>query len=159
MDVAVYLFTGFLEAGKTTLIQQTLEDEGFNSGEPTLVLSCEEGIEELDFSSFAKNNVFFESIDTISRLNPDKLSALQRKYKAERVLVEYNGMWMNEDFYRAMPEYRSRRHWWLWWWIPPQFPQRSPRPPRGRSGKHNQTARRFLCRGRSVCLPAAWFGW
>ena len=104
MDVAVYLFTGFLEAGKTTLIQETLEDSGFNSGEPTLVLSCEEGMGELDATSFAKGNVFFESIDTLSRLNPDKLSALQRKYKAERVLVEYNGMWMNEDFYNAMPE-------------------------------------------------------
>ena len=104
MDVAVYLFTGFLEAGKTTLIQETLEDESFNSGEKTLIISCEEGIEELDFSSFAKPNVAFETIDTLTRLNPDKLSALQRKHQAERILIEYNGMWQNESLYAALPE-------------------------------------------------------
>lgn len=104
MDVAVYLFTGFLEAGKTALIQETLEDEKFNTGERTLILSCEEGIEELDFSSFAHQNVALESIDTLSQLNPDKLSALARKHKAERVLIEYNGMWQNEELYRALPE-------------------------------------------------------
>lgn len=104
MDVAVYVFSGFLEAGKTMLIQETLEDEKFNTGEKTLILSCEEGIEEFDFSSFAHQNVALESIETLSQLNPDKLSALGRKHKAERVLIEYNGMWQNEDLYRALPE-------------------------------------------------------
>ncbi len=104
MDVAVYVFSGFLEAGKTMLIQETLEDEKFNTGERTLILSCEEGMEEFDFSSFAHQNVALESIETLSQLNPDKLSALGRKHKAERVLIEYNGMWKNEDLYRALPD-------------------------------------------------------
>lgn len=104
MDVAVYLFTGFLEAGKTSLIQETLEDKQFNAGERTLILSCEEGIEEFDFSKFAKPNVFLESIETLSQLNPDKLEALQKKHKAARVMIEYNGMWQNADLYKAMPE-------------------------------------------------------
>ena len=38
IDVPVYLFTGFLEAGKTKFIQETLEDPRFNTGEKTLVL-------------------------------------------------------------------------------------------------------------------------
>ena len=42
-DVPVYLFTGFLEAGKTKFIQETLEDKRFNSGEKTMLLLCEEG--------------------------------------------------------------------------------------------------------------------
>lgn len=104
MDIAVYLFTGFLEAGKTTLIQETLEDEKFNSGESTLILSCEEGVEELDPSAFAAHHVAIESIDMLSQLNPDKLAALQKKHNAVRILVEYNGMWMNGDFFAAMPE-------------------------------------------------------
>ena len=37
-DVPVYLFTGFLEAGKTKFIQETLEDKRFNSGEKTMLL-------------------------------------------------------------------------------------------------------------------------
>lgn len=32
-EVPVYLFTGFLDAGKTTFIQETLEDPKFNGGE------------------------------------------------------------------------------------------------------------------------------
>ena len=31
-EVPVYLFTGFLDAGKTTFIQETLEDPQFNGG-------------------------------------------------------------------------------------------------------------------------------
>lgn len=48
MAVPVYLFTGFLESGKTTLISNTLLDEGFNDGEKTLLIRCEEGIEEYE---------------------------------------------------------------------------------------------------------------
>ena len=39
MTVPVYLFTGFLESGKTTLIKETLLDTGFNTGERTLPVS------------------------------------------------------------------------------------------------------------------------
>ncbi|MFQ7002613.1 MAG: hypothetical protein ACLRRT_02295 [Ruthenibacterium lactatiformans] len=46
MSIPVYLFTGFLDAGKTAFIQETLEDPGFNTGEKTLVLLCEEGENE-----------------------------------------------------------------------------------------------------------------
>ena len=34
----MYVFTGFLESGKTKFIQQTLEDPRFNAGERTLLL-------------------------------------------------------------------------------------------------------------------------
>ena len=47
-EIPVYLFTGFLDAGKTKFIQETLEDARFNSGESTLLLLCEEGEEEYD---------------------------------------------------------------------------------------------------------------
>ena len=47
-DIPVYLFTGFLDAGKTKFIQETLEDERFNNGENTLLLICEEGEEEYE---------------------------------------------------------------------------------------------------------------
>ena len=45
-DMPVYLFTGFLEGGKTKFIQETLEDRRFCNGERTLLLVCEEGEEE-----------------------------------------------------------------------------------------------------------------
>ena len=63
MEIPVYLFTGFLEAGKTKFIQETLESKEFDTGENTLVIICEEGEEELDKSKFAVKNVSVAVID------------------------------------------------------------------------------------------------
>ena len=41
----VYIVTGSIESGKTTLIHSMLEDKGFSRGEKTLIISCVEGIE------------------------------------------------------------------------------------------------------------------
>ena len=43
-EIPVYLFTGFLEGGKTHIIQESMADERFNTGEKTLIILCEEGI-------------------------------------------------------------------------------------------------------------------
>ncbi len=99
-DIPVYLFTGFLDAGKTRFIRETLEDPRFNKGERTLLLLCEEGEEELSESK----NIFIEPIDDPADINADKLTELLEKHRAERVLVEYNGMWMLDDLFRALPE-------------------------------------------------------
>ena len=40
-QIPVYLFTGFLEGGKTKFIQETLVEKRFNKGEPMLLLVCE----------------------------------------------------------------------------------------------------------------------
>ncbi|MBQ3865765.1 MAG: hypothetical protein II776_02600 [Clostridia bacterium] len=106
MDVPVYLFTGFLEAGKTRFLQETLSDPKFfeDKKDRTLVILCEEGEEELDPTGFGSPAVFVETVDEPRRLNPDKLEALRRKAGATRVLVEYNGMWLVQDLYQALPE-------------------------------------------------------
>ena len=57
--IPVYLFTGFLESGKTRFIQESMEDKRFNSGDKTLLLVCEEGIEEYDPTRFWGKNVYF----------------------------------------------------------------------------------------------------
>ena len=56
-DIPVYLFTGFLEAGKTKFIQETLEDPGFNDGQKTLLIVTEEGEVEYQPIKFASSNV------------------------------------------------------------------------------------------------------
>ncbi len=103
MEIPVYLFTGFLESGKTHMIHETLADKRFQNKERTLVLLCEEGEEEYDTSAY-KGNVFIEKIELPSELNTDNLLSLFRKHKAERVMVEYNGMWMIKLLYDALPE-------------------------------------------------------
>ena len=76
MEIPVYLFTGFLEAGKTRFIQETLEDKRFNAGERTLLLLCEEGEEEYAPDTFAGGNVFIEMIEEESGLAATRLAAL-----------------------------------------------------------------------------------
>ena len=105
METPVYLFTGFLEAGKTRLIQETMEDADFNSGEPTLILLCEEGEGELDPSTFAKgaDNVRLRTVDSLEEITEAAFREWRREFNFRRVLVEYNGMWMIGDFYRRLP--------------------------------------------------------
>ena len=103
MPIPVYAFTGFLEAGKTKFIQETLEDPRFNAGERTLVLICEEGEEEYDPSTYPHKEVFFEVIDQ-EKITTEELEALAQKHSALRVIAELNGMQMIEPFYRKMPQ-------------------------------------------------------
>lgn len=104
MEIPVYLFTGFLESGKTSGIQKTLEDRRFNSGENTLLLVCEEGIEEFETEKFPNTNVFVEVIDDEAHLIPEYLEKIAKEHKINRVIIEYNGMWMLDSLYSAMPE-------------------------------------------------------
>ena len=103
-DMPVYLFTGFLEAGKTRFIQETLEDRRFCNGEKTLLLLCEEGEEEYEPDEFASKTVTIRVLEDPSDLTPDHLAALAGETNAERIVIEYNGMWMLDSLYSALPE-------------------------------------------------------
>lgn len=103
-EMPVYLFTGFLDSGKTTFIQETLEDPNFNGIEKTLVILCEEGDVELDSSRFANSNVHIVTIDEEEDLTPEFLAELEAEGGYEKVIIEYNGMWLIDNLYGALPE-------------------------------------------------------
>ena len=103
-DIPVYVFTGFLESGKTTFIQDSLCDKEFNTGENILVLLCEEGVEEYDPRVFPTQKVSIQTIEDESDLTEENLIAFEKKFKPKHILVEYNGMWSMQSFYDAMPE-------------------------------------------------------
>ena len=102
-QIPVYAFTGFLDSGKTKFIQETLEDSRFNAGEKTLLLLFEEGEEEYDLSTYPSQNVYIEVLDQ-QTVTTKELLALQKKYKAERVVAELNGMQQVGDLYMRFPE-------------------------------------------------------
>ena len=102
-DIPVYAFTGFLDSGKTKFIQETLEDPRFNAGEKTLLLVFEEGEEEYDISAYPHKNVYLEVLDQQS-VTTRELAALAKKYRAERVVAELNGMQLVGDLYTRFPE-------------------------------------------------------
>lgn len=103
-EIPVYLFTGFLESGKTRFIQETLEDPRFSSGEKTLLLLCEEGEEEYAPDRFAAANVTQVVVEDKSLLTGEYLRDLSAKLRLDRVIVEYNGMWMLADLLNQMPK-------------------------------------------------------
>ncbi len=104
MEMPVYLFTGFLDSGKTKFIQETLEDPRFYDGERTLVILCEQGEEDYHPQKYPNENVFFHIIEDIADLNQKNLLSIQKKYRMQRVIIEYNGMWLINKLYEALPE-------------------------------------------------------
>ena len=102
-QIPVYVFTGFLDSGKTKFIQETLEDPRFNAGERTLLLVFEEGEEEYDFSTYPHQNVYQEVLDQ-QTVTTKELQALAKKYKAQRVVAELNGMQQVGDLYMRFPD-------------------------------------------------------
>ncbi len=103
-EIGVYLFLGFLESGKTKFIQETLEDPRMENGERTLLLVCEEGEEEYEPEKFNVKNVAKVTLESADELNIKNLQSITKKYKVQRVIVEYNGTWLLQQFFEAMPE-------------------------------------------------------
>ncbi len=102
-QIPLYIFTGFLEAGKTKAIQETMEDRRFHDRERTLLLLCEEGIEEYDTSRFSGGNVFIQEVSDESEITEEFLLSLEKKFNIERVVVEYNGMWLLDSLINNLP--------------------------------------------------------
>ena len=81
-----------------------MEDSRFNSGEKTLLIQCEEGVEEFDFSRFYGQNVYLEHLESEGEVTTANLNALAKKHKIDRIIIEYNGMWMLNTLYQNMPQ-------------------------------------------------------
>lgn len=98
-ECLVYLFTGFLESGKTTLIQETLKDDGFNTGdEKTLILLCEEG--EVCYTKRLAEQVHATvvSVNDPKKMTAPFLAKCEQLFHPDRVMIEYNGMWSVDQF-------------------------------------------------------------
>jgi len=104
MDIPVYIFTGQIDSGKTTLIRDTLESPDFDSPR-NLILVCEDGDEEFSPEYLKKNRAFLEKIDSKEALTAKYLKELAAKYDPTQVFIEYNGMWpMNEILDKRLPK-------------------------------------------------------
>ncbi len=105
VDIPVFLFTGFLEAGKTRFIKQVaLTDPAFRSGERTLLMVCEEGEEEYDAEELKKQNVFVEIVEQEIDLSEKIMTYLLKKNNCKQVIIEMNGMWQLNSLYQNMPD-------------------------------------------------------
>ncbi len=94
-DIPVYLFTGFLDSGKTNFLNPMLTEanSAFTKDCCTLLLVCEEGDEEYDEAGLAARNVHLVNISSLEELNQKNLKHLERRYRPDQIVIEYNGMW------------------------------------------------------------------
>ena len=99
--IPVFLINGFLESGKTGFIQYTMNQDYFQTKGNTLLLLCEEGEKEYDPVELAKLNTTPIYMNDIRDFQADKLKELAEKYHPERVLIEWNGMWNQDDLYNG----------------------------------------------------------
>lgn len=93
ITVPVYLATGFLDSGKTTFFKQTFEDDYFDIDGLTLLILCEEGEEEYDPEILKEKNTVVEVVEEQADFTPKYLKKLEKKYRPERVMLEYNALW------------------------------------------------------------------
>lgn len=103
-EVPVFLFTGFLESGKTTFIRDTLEDREFIGNDKVLLIVCEEGMEEYDEAGLAKRKVAVEFVENYEDLSLEYFRKCDELHKPGKVMIEYNGTWnldpvMKEEYY------------------------------------------------------------
>ena len=88
----VYIFSGFLDSGKTTAIKGTLYNPRFNEGEATLIICFEQGDVEYDEKFLKMTNCEVIYMDSIKDLTIEKQKEIDKNYKFERVFLELNGM-------------------------------------------------------------------
>lgn len=93
----LFLINGFLEAGKTQFLQFTMEQDYFRTEGKTLLIVCEEGDTEYDEQLLKETRTAIVYIDSLADLTPAKLEELELLYNPERVLMEWNGMWNQDD--------------------------------------------------------------
>lgn len=93
-DIPVYIFFGFMDSGKTTLVKETLFENGFaNDLDSFLLIVCEDGEEEYDADELKKINGTLIEISDQKDLNEAYLTELTNKYDPGAVFIEYNGTW------------------------------------------------------------------
>ncbi|MEQ3216837.1 GTP-binding protein [Hominifimenecus microfluidus] len=106
MEVPVYVFTGFLDSGKTTLLKDTLSSPDFET-ERTLIILCEEGDEEYDEQFLSANGAYVVTVESQEKLTDSLLVQCAKKFDPDQVMIEWNGTWpMSTLFDREFP-----KHW------------------------------------------------
>ena len=78
-EIPVYLVSGFMDSGKTTLIEDTLYNQGFAEEGRTLIICCEDGDVEYNQDALKKNFVSLAMIENEEDFTTETLKELQDK--------------------------------------------------------------------------------
>ncbi len=97
MKTPVFICTGFLDSGKTTLVKDTLMEQDWIAPGLTLLILCEEGEEGYSKEYLESHEMAMLKIEEFDQLNPSFFKNCEKNYHPAQVVIEYNGMWKLED--------------------------------------------------------------
>ena len=90
----VFMFTGFVESGKTTMIQRWLTQDFFKEQEKVVIIACEDGFTE--YENLADNVVLY-MVENKEDFNAEFLAEIEKKDAPTAVLLENNCMVSAEE--------------------------------------------------------------
>ncbi|WP_024832349.1 permease [Ruminiclostridium josui] len=99
MSIQLSIIGGFLEAGKTTFIQNLLKGGNDRySSKKTVLICCEQGFEEYRESTLKRYNTVLININDIRVLDRSFICSVIEEHDPDRILIEYNGTWPIGEF-------------------------------------------------------------
>ena len=99
-EIPVYVFFGFMDSGKTSLIHETLFDNQFAAElDSILIIACEDGEEEYDEAELAEIGASLVFIENAEEFTGEKFKELNEIYHPEAVFIEFNGTWEAAKLY------------------------------------------------------------
>jgi len=98
MKTRIYLFTGFLDSGKTTFINDTITSTDFCEGEKTVLVVSEQGEVEYNQEQIESFNCDIVYVNN-EEWSLEFFESLKKKYNPTQVLIELNGMFNVETLY------------------------------------------------------------
>lgn len=103
-EIPIYLFAGFMDSGKTTLIKETLLENGFAEEGNSLIICCEDGEIEFSEAELEKINAKLVMIENEEDFTAERLAQIDAEYHPDQIFLEYNGTWgMDTIMETAMP--------------------------------------------------------
>lgn len=105
-EIPVFFITGFMDSGKTSLINETLYGSEFaGNPEKKLIICCEDGDVEYDEEKLKTVNAKLVMIEEEDEFTYDTLCKLNDEYAPDNVFIEYNGTWEVAPVYEMkMPQ-------------------------------------------------------
>ncbi len=95
MATPMFIVTGFLDSGKTTMIKDTLMNR--NGFEPGLTLLLLQEEEKKSMQEYLKENMAVLKIEEFDQLNTVFFKNCERNYHPAEMIIKYNGMWKLHD--------------------------------------------------------------
>ena len=91
MATPMFIVTGFLDSGKTTMIKDTLMEQEWIEPGLTLLLLCEEGEEEYPEEYLKEKNMAVLKIEEFEQLNTVFFKTCASYYPPAQLVIHSNG--------------------------------------------------------------------